>query len=240
MRRYSTPSTAATSPTASNARSSEMISIRSPGRPLPSHTPALTAMRRSLQSFTPVEGALWTSWAPRRASSRALSAPMTRQLPTAIRSTRRSAGRSRGGRAPGRCDRRGSSSPRPRRSHAARRQRGLGTAGLTRPRTRARASRFAPPEACSRARGPPPGSGRSRPGGGWASGSVSGWACGWVSSSAWRRRLGLAMCAEPKNRRSRHASQALRHGAAPSPNLRLTTPRDTPITVGTGGPTPWT
>src|SRR5262249_31539392 len=42
-RRNSTPRSAATSPTASKARSSEMISTTSPGRALPSHTPALTA-----------------------------------------------------------------------------------------------------------------------------------------------------------------------------------------------------
>ena len=36
-----------------------MISRMSPGRAVPSQTPAATAMRRSLQSFTPTEGALW-------------------------------------------------------------------------------------------------------------------------------------------------------------------------------------
>ncbi len=85
------PSAAATSPTASNARSSDTISTTSPGRPAASHTPALTAMRRSLQSFTPAEGALWTSWAPWRASRRAVSWLITRQLPTATNSVRQPA-----------------------------------------------------------------------------------------------------------------------------------------------------
>ena len=83
------PSAVATSPTASKARSSETISSTSPGCAPASHTPALTAMRRSLQSRTPVDGALWTSWAPWRASRRAVSWPITRQLPTATNSVLR-------------------------------------------------------------------------------------------------------------------------------------------------------
>src|SRR5881398_929068 len=79
---------AATSPTASKARSSDTISSTSPGRAAANHTPALTAIRRSLQSFTPEEGALWTSWAPWRASRRAVSGPITRQFPTATNSVR--------------------------------------------------------------------------------------------------------------------------------------------------------
>src|SRR5438552_3289707 len=79
---------AATSPTASKARSSDTISSTSPGRAAANHTPALTAIRRSLQSFTPEEGALWTSWAPWRASRRAVSVPITRQFPTATNSVR--------------------------------------------------------------------------------------------------------------------------------------------------------
>ena len=43
-------------------------------------------MRRSLQSRTPTEGALCTSAAPCWASSRAVSWPITRQLPTAMNS----------------------------------------------------------------------------------------------------------------------------------------------------------
>jgi hypothetical protein len=66
-----------------------MISITSPGRAAASHTPAATAMRRSLQSLTPVEGALCTSWAPRWASSRAVSPLATFQLPIATRSVSR-------------------------------------------------------------------------------------------------------------------------------------------------------
>src|SRR5439155_1533754 len=83
------PSAVATSPTASKARSSETTSSTSPGCAPASHTPALTAMRRSLQSRTPVDGALWTSWAPWRASRRAVSWPITRQLPTATNSVLR-------------------------------------------------------------------------------------------------------------------------------------------------------
>jgi hypothetical protein len=90
-RRNCTPSVAATSPTASKARSSDTTSTRSPARAPASHTPAVTAIRRSLQSRTPVEGALCTSWAPCLASSRAVSGPMTRQLPTATKSVRLSA-----------------------------------------------------------------------------------------------------------------------------------------------------
>src|SRR5439155_1083093 len=82
------PRAAATSPTASKARSSDTISSTSPGRAAANHTPALTAIRRSLQSFTPEEGALWTSWAPWRASRRAVSVPITRQFPTATNSVR--------------------------------------------------------------------------------------------------------------------------------------------------------
>src|SRR5215831_3358676 len=70
------PSAAATSPTASKARSSDTISRTSPGRAPASHTPALTAIRRSLQSRTPVDGALCNSWAPNRASRR----PTTRSI----------------------------------------------------------------------------------------------------------------------------------------------------------------
>ena len=73
VRRKLTPRLAATSPTASNAWSSETISITSPGRAPASHTPAETAMRRSLQSRTPTDGALCTSAAPCFASSRAVS-----------------------------------------------------------------------------------------------------------------------------------------------------------------------
>ena len=54
------PRPVATSPTASKARSSDTISITSPGRADASHTPALTAMRKSLQSRTPTDGALCT------------------------------------------------------------------------------------------------------------------------------------------------------------------------------------
>ncbi len=240
-RRYSTPSRAATSPTASNARSSEMISIRSPGRALPSHTPALTAMRRSLQSFTPVDGALCTRWAPRRASSRALSAPITRQFPTAIRSTRRSC------RSMARWSRtRLTWSARLEFSTSTKIARrpvgsgGLGAGGLK------RAANPRSGVAVRTAGSVLSGSGASTGVGAVAARGRVGFGVGFgvglrvgffVCLAA---RLGLAMSAEPKNRRSRHASQALRHGAAPSPNLRLTTPRDTPITVGTGGPTPWT
>ena len=85
------PSPVATSPTASKARSSDTISSTSPGRAAASHTPALTAMRRSLQSRTPVDGALWTSWAPWRASRRAVSWPITRQFPIATNSVRQPA-----------------------------------------------------------------------------------------------------------------------------------------------------
>ncbi len=88
-RRNAMPRLAETSPTASKARSSDTISITSPGRAEASHTPAATAMRRSLQSRTPTEGALCTRWAPCRASSRAVSWPITRQLPTATKSVRR-------------------------------------------------------------------------------------------------------------------------------------------------------
>ena len=81
-RRNVTPRLAATSPTASNAWSSVTIWSTSPGRAAASHAPADTAIRRSLQSRTPTDGALWTRCAPRLASRRAVSWPMTRQLPT--------------------------------------------------------------------------------------------------------------------------------------------------------------
>ncbi len=83
------PRLAATSPTASKARSLVMISSTSPARALASHTPAPTAILRSLQSRTPTDGALWMRWAPWRASRRAESWPITRQLPTATKSVRR-------------------------------------------------------------------------------------------------------------------------------------------------------
>ncbi len=81
-----TPRLEATSPTASNAWSSDTTSIMSPGRVLASQTPAATAIRRSLQSRTPVEGALCTRLAPFCARSRAVSCPITRQFPTAVKS----------------------------------------------------------------------------------------------------------------------------------------------------------
>ena len=80
------PRLAATSPTASNARSSDTISISSPGRAEASQMPAATAMRRSLQSRTPVNGALCTRCAPAFAKSRAESWPTTFQLATATSS----------------------------------------------------------------------------------------------------------------------------------------------------------
>ena len=83
------PRLAATSPTASKARSLVMISSTSPARAPASHTPAPTAILRSLQSRTPTDGALWMRWAPWRASRRAESWPITRQFPTATKSVRR-------------------------------------------------------------------------------------------------------------------------------------------------------
>jgi hypothetical protein len=82
-RRKRMPRLAATSPTASNARSSLTISNVSPGRATPSQQPASVAILRSLQSFTPETGALCTSSAPARANRCAVSRLTTRQFPTA-------------------------------------------------------------------------------------------------------------------------------------------------------------
>lgn len=60
-RRKTTPRAAATSPTASKARSLEIISSTSPAVACPSQQPAATAIHRSLQSRTPRAGALCTS-----------------------------------------------------------------------------------------------------------------------------------------------------------------------------------
>lgn len=82
-----TPRAAAASPTASKARSLEIISSTSPAVACPSQQPAATAIHRSLQSRTPRAGALCTSCAPNVPRRRATSGPTTRQLPTAVSST---------------------------------------------------------------------------------------------------------------------------------------------------------
>ena len=118
-----------------------MISSTSPARALASHTPAPTAILRSLQSRTPTDGALWMRWAPWRASRRAESWPITRQFPTATKSVRRPSGPPRDARSRARCAPAGSHSRRRRRSRAGARERG-GRPRAAAPRGEARLRRL--------------------------------------------------------------------------------------------------